>query len=176
MSPARIKAKLWAGDEPLWSPDGSTLYVPLAPESGPGSWLPASPEGTARVPADGGATVTVLKSGKEVQDTADPPSSPLTEHYLRENNATLAGVEVHTGQVTVLAQAEGEPRPSVLRVSPSGRWLSYLSVFKEAARIGEANTVELAVVPTAGGPARLVSADLPGDLPDYHGLNLRTPS
>jgi len=171
VSPARIKAKLWAGDEPLWSRDGSTLYVPLAPESGPGSWLPASPEATARVPADGEATVSVLKSGKEVLETVDPPSSPLTEHYLRENNADLAAIEVHTGEVTVLAQAEGEPRPSVLRVSPSGRWLSYLSVFKEAPVIGGASTLDLAVVPSAGGPVRLVAADLPGDLPDYHGLN-----
>jgi dipeptidyl aminopeptidase/acylaminoacyl peptidase len=171
VSPARIKAKLWAGDEPLWSPDGSTLYVPLAPESGPGSWLPASPEATARVPADGEATVSVLKSGKEVLETMDPPSPPLTEHYLRENNADLAAIEVHTGEVAVLAQAEGEPRPSVLRVSPSGRWLSYLSVFKEAPVIGGAGTVDLAVVPSAGGPVWLVAADLPGDLPDYHGLN-----
>src|ERR1043166_1517548 len=32
LSAEPVKAKLWAGDEPVWSPDGHTIYVPLAPE------------------------------------------------------------------------------------------------------------------------------------------------
>ena len=46
VAPVRIKAKLWTGDEAQWSPDGRTVYVPTAPDTGDAAWLPL-PETTA---------------------------------------------------------------------------------------------------------------------------------
>ena len=95
VSDVKIKAKLWRGDEPVWSPDGTEIFVPLAPD---------------------------------VPPQADAP------FMMKENNATLAAVEVTSGAddrrsaVRVVVPATATPAPSVLRVSPSGRWLVYLSV------------------------------------------------
>jgi dipeptidyl aminopeptidase/acylaminoacyl peptidase len=91
-------------------------------------------------------------------------------HLLRENLASLAAVHAETGRVSILVPADATPKPSVLRVSPSGRWVSYLSVFKEQGVTSQASAFDLAVVPASGGAPRLVAADLP-TLDDYHRLN-----
>ena len=162
-----IKAKLWAGDEPKWSPAGDVIYVPLAPA---GAWrVPAAPQ-RAKASSDSVA-VTVLRSGAEARNSGDPPeTAPLMAHLLRENLAALGAVSARSGKVSVLVPSDATPKPSVLRVSPSGRWVSYLSVFKEQEVTSQATTFDLAVVPSTGGAPRLVAQDLPS-LNDYHRLN-----
>jgi dipeptidyl aminopeptidase/acylaminoacyl peptidase len=170
VSPARVKAKLWAGDEAQWSADGRTLFVPLAPDSGPGAWLPVGPE-TGSTEPPRGPTVTVLRGGSAAVDEEEQErTTPLMEHYLRENNAAMAAVDLATGQVRVLAPAEADPRPSVLRLSPSGRWLTYLSVFQDHGLTTQRSTMDLAIVPTGGGTIRTVASELPL-LGDYHRVN-----
>lgn len=173
VSAEAIKAKLWAGDEPRWSPDGRTLYVPLAP-AGPYR-SPVRPAAARRdsVPGPADPRVKVLLSGAEAKAAPaeqKPPAEALVAHFLRENLAALAAVDLRTGAVRILAPAEGPPRPSVLRLSPSGRWLSYLSVFKEQGPTSQKTTFDLALVPSAGGAVRVVGPDLP-QLNDYHRLN-----
>jgi dipeptidyl aminopeptidase/acylaminoacyl peptidase len=167
---ATIKAKLWTGDEARWSPDGRTLFVPLAPAGEYRS--PVRPRPDPGASAANPAAVTALASGTEAK--VAPPrataTTPLAAHMLRENLADLAAVDLGSGQARILAPAGGSPRPSVLRLSASGRWLSFLSVFQEQGPTSQASTFDLAVVPTAGGPVKQVVADLPS-LNDYHGLN-----
>jgi dipeptidyl aminopeptidase/acylaminoacyl peptidase len=168
LSPETIKAKLWAGDEPQWSPSGDLVYVPLAPT---GEYrVPTLPAVTK--PSGDSAAVTVLRSGPEARDNPAEPAAnaPLIAHLLRENLASLAAVDVRTGRATVLVPADATPKPSVVRVSPSGRWISYLSVFKEQGVTSQAMTIDLALVPSTGGAPRVVGADLP-TLNDYHRLN-----
>ena len=179
LSDARIKAKLWAGDEARWSPDGQTLYVPLAPDqsadadyssfSGGGTGGGAAT--TEEVAATEGPTVTVLRSGREVEEVAEKGGPDArTAFYLFENNAAMAAIDAIPGEVRVLVPAETTARPSLLRISPSGRWLSYLSVFKAGAVTSQQNTYDLAVVPTRGGPVRVLAEDLPVGR-DYHQQN-----
>ncbi|MEO8451269.1 MAG: prolyl oligopeptidase family serine peptidase [Gemmatimonadota bacterium] len=166
LSAEPIKAKLWAGDEPRWSPTGDVVYVPVAP---PGEYRASLPAAARHDPNAAG--VTVLKSGRELDSTPNGGAvTPLASHMLRENLATLAAVDVRSGGLRVVVPAETNPKPSVLRVSPSGRWLSYLSVFKEHGVTNQVTTFDLAVVPAAGGPVRIVAEDLP-TLDDYHRLN-----
>jgi dipeptidyl aminopeptidase/acylaminoacyl peptidase len=58
----------------------------------------------------------------------------------------------------------------VLRLSASGRWVSYLSVFKDHGVTNQSSSIDLAVVSAAGGTPRVIAADLPL-LNDYHGRN-----
>jgi dipeptidyl aminopeptidase/acylaminoacyl peptidase len=163
-----VKAKLWTGDEPHWSPDGATLYVPMAPD---GEYhAPTLP--VAAVASRSAIGVTVLQSGSEIDSASRvaPAATPIGAHYLRENLASLTAVDVRTGAARVLVPATATPKPSVLRLSASGRWLSYLSVFKEHGATSQVTTVDLAVVSTSGGPIRVLAADLP-QLTDYHRLN-----
>ena len=74
------------------------------------------------------------------------------------------------GAARPLVSATAEPRPSVLRLSASGRWVSYLSVFKDHGITNQESSVDLAVVPATGGAPKVVVADLPL-LNDYHGRN-----
>jgi dipeptidyl aminopeptidase/acylaminoacyl peptidase len=167
LSALPVKAKLWTGDEPRWSPDGATLYVPLAPE-GPYR----SPARPRVVPRANAAGVTLLRSGTEAKDTPaeERAAEPMIEHFLRENLAAIGAVDVRTGNVRVVVPAESTPRPSVLRLSASGRWVSYLSVFKFHGATNQTSTFDIAVAPAAGGAVRTVAVDVP-QLNDYHGLN-----
>src|SRR6478672_5566741 len=66
LSPIRIKAKLWTGDEAQWSPDSRTVYVPTAPDTGDAAWLP-KPDTTpaAARPNANEPAVSVLRGGSE---------------------------------------------------------------------------------------------------------------
>lgn len=171
LATARVKAKLWTGDEAQWSPDSRTVFVPIAPDSGPGAWLPAA-ESTTPAARPAGPTVSVLRGGSEEKKaTQSAAQTPRQEFYHRENNAAIGAVDARSGALRIVVPAMAEPRPSVVRTSASGTWLSYLSVFKDHGITNQVSTVDLAVVPAAGGgPPRVVVRDLPL-LSDYHGRN-----
>ncbi len=171
VSATRIKAKLWTGDEAQWSLDSRTVFVPTAPDSGPGAWLPA-PDSAPRKTTQSGPTVSVLRAGSEQPKSlaSAAAATPRQEFYHRENNAAVSAIDVRTGVGRLVVAATTEPRPSVLRLSASGKWLSYLSVFKDHGITNQTSTIDLAVVPASGGTPRVVAADLPL-LNDYHGRN-----
>jgi dipeptidyl aminopeptidase/acylaminoacyl peptidase len=170
LSPARIKAKLWSGDEAEWSSDGTKIFVPTAPDSGPGAWLP-TPKAAPDAATSKALGVRVLRAGSEAVKPSGPTRAPPRQDFFyRENNAALSIVDVRSGEVRVIVPAEASPRPSVLRLSGSGRWLSYLSTFKDHGITSQVSTFDLAVVPVAGGTPILVAADLPV-LGDYHKRN-----
>src|SRR5258708_4736674 len=155
VSEANVKAKLWAGDGPKWSPDGREVYVPLAPLSPE----PPPAAAVAVAPAPGPA-VTVYRS----DPAATPPGSSsddkdMTNFYLRENNAAVGAIDVASGKIRVVAAADATPRPSVLRVSPSGRWVAYLSVFHKPRALDTVSFHDLAVVPSSGGAVRLIAPE-----------------
>ena len=156
----RIKAKLWPGDEAAWNPDGRELFVPV-------ELHPPEPEPTqaAKAPKDPSKpTVTVYQTAAESppKSTAAPGQTPeaMMKHFLRENNATLAAIDVASGRMRVVVPAETEPRPSCLRLSPDGKWVSYLSVFKTKGETSSGTYYDLAVAPAAGGPVRVLAADV----------------
>jgi dipeptidyl aminopeptidase/acylaminoacyl peptidase len=172
-SPVRIKAKLWTGDEAQWSPDSRTIYVPTAPDTGDAAWLPPAEVAPTPAPAPNAArpAVSVLRGGsEEIKSTKPGESTPRQTFYYRENNAAITTIDVRTGVSRLLVAATATPRPSVLRLSASGRWVSYLSVFKDHGVTNQSSSIDLAVVPAAGGTPRVIAADLPL-LNDYHGRN-----
>ncbi len=157
VSDARIKAKLWPGDEAAWSPDGREVFVPIE-LPGPAAAAPAKDETAER------KRVRVYRSGSEVlQDPAAPPPGSLWSFFLKENNATLTAIDIASGRVRVLVPAETVPRPNNLQLSPDGRWVSYLSVFSTKDVSSSDVFNDLAVVPAAGGPVTVVASDLEMD-------------
>ncbi|MBV6522666.1 MAG: hypothetical protein MNPFHGCM_02814 [Gemmatimonadaceae bacterium] len=170
LNAVRIKAKLWTGDEAQWSPDSRTIYVPTAPDSGPGAWLPSADTVPTSQSADAPA-VKVLRAGSEAPPaTTSKAAAPRQEFYWRENNAAITAIDVRSGGAKLLVPAHATPRPSVLRLSASGKWLSYLSAFKDHGIASQASTFDLAVLPSGGGSVTLIVADLPV-LNDYHNKN-----
>lgn len=165
-SPANIKAKLWIGDEPMWSPDGRTVYVPLAPPSKAAA--PARPASPASAPASA-PSVTVYRSEGAPEPTGtSSDDQEAINHLMRENNAAIGAIDAASGAVRVLAPADASPYPSVLRVSPTGKWISYLSVFHKPRALDTNSFHDLAILSSAGGPVRSVAANLPLPLGSYH--------
>ncbi len=123
---AEVKAHLWAGDEPIWSPDGSQLYVPLVPSS---VATDRSPDGdapsTLAEAAHGG--IAVYKHAAGAQEAEGPN---LEAHFLRENHACYATISLDDGKTALLAPSDADPPQSTAQLSPSGAWLTYLSVWR----------------------------------------------
>lgn len=152
-----VKAQLFKGDEPTWSPDSRTIYIPAVPEKAmePALQQRSSPERT--VPS----SVSVEFSGQEAMRQPTAPQAPKSDadkaarlaealrHWLPEANASLAAVSLVNGAVKTLVPAATQPYPSMLQLSPSGKWMSYVGVVRS----------ELAVVPVDGGPVRQIASE-----------------
>lgn len=173
---AIIKAKIWVGDEAQWSPDSKTVYVPLIPEGRlPGH--EAVREAEARAKTKSG-DLTLYVSGGAAKPAAtgtsdsSAPSEFLLEHLDRDSSAAVGAIDISSGAVKVLVPAGNEPRPSVMRVSASGKWLSFMSVMRPTSSAPNATTVtSLAVMRSDGSAARIVSDELLMSRRDYHRLN-----
>jgi dipeptidyl aminopeptidase/acylaminoacyl peptidase len=171
-----IKAKHWPGDEAAWSRDGSEVFVPLRP---PGQAPFSQPASGAPKTAPPGAplekpTVTVYSTSGEAAPAgeAGTPAS-MMEHFVRENNAALAAIDLATGKMRIVVPADANPKPSCMRLSPDGRWVSYLSVFKMKGETASQTYYDLAVAPAAGGKPVVLAADVEVPENDYFGSTYR---
>jgi dipeptidyl aminopeptidase/acylaminoacyl peptidase len=158
-----IKAKHWPGDEAAWSPDGREVFVPLRPKDqpsfgeSPSEAKPAAPPGAPLTKA----TVTVYQtSSSEGAAPSGATPAAMMEHFVRENAATIAAIEIASGKSRVVASAEGSLKPSCARLSPDGKWVSFLTVFKMKGDTASETYYDLAVVPAAGGTPVVLAADL----------------
>ncbi|MGH9367201.1 MAG: S9 family peptidase [Thermoanaerobaculia bacterium] len=162
VSEVAIKVKHWPGDEAEWSADGRELFVPMRP---PDQGSPGAPLASSALPAPGAPlekpTVTVYTTGSGAAPAGGGTTpEAMMAHFLRENNATLAAVDLETGKVRTIVPADAQPRPSCMRLSPDGKWVSYLSVFKMKGETASEAYYDLAVAPVSGGKPVTVAADL----------------
>ncbi|PWT91140.1 MAG: hypothetical protein C5B54_05875, partial [Acidobacteria bacterium] len=168
ISAAKIKAKLWLGDEAYWCSDGKKVFVPLAPSITRKTEAPSAAVG----PKDSG--IQIYSSGKESSEPAkSEPVQDYTEFFLSENNATLASIDVASGMVKEIVPSTTEPRPSCLTLSPSGKWIVYLSVYRLNDPASTKAFYDLAIVPAEGGPVHVIAKDLEVNDNDYYTLAYR---
>ncbi len=156
-----IRASLFAGFQAQWSPDGRTVYVPLRPDpplETSDAENPISYDVRSAVGEDTQAPL-VFYSGNEIEKGGQGIRADDYHGFLLANyNATLAAVDLAGGQTRALVDARAEPRPSAMKLSPSGRWLAYVSVPYRDPKAG-APVQDIVFVPTRGGePRRLVEA------------------
>jgi dipeptidyl aminopeptidase/acylaminoacyl peptidase len=164
-----IKAKHWAGDEAEWSADGRELFVPIRPagQPSPGAALPHAAPPAPGAPLDK-AAVTVYSTVHAPAGAPETTPDYLMEHFIRENVATLAAIDIASGAVRTVVDWRAQPRPSCLRLSPDGKWVSYLSNFRTKGQADSVVYYDLAVVPAAGGKPVTIAADVQcPDTSDY---------
>ena len=173
VSDAVIKARplSWLGSHARWSPDGNSVFVPVKPD---GQRPPSlvDQEVDAVESNQDGAKVFLFGKDQQAENAArDDSASALSAHYLWINNADLVEINLQSGDERVIVPFSENPRPSVLRLSRSGEWLSYLSVFYRDERIeGYDPQFDLSVLPTNDRETRkprLLSEKLPAFTPYY---------
>ena len=169
-SEIKIKAKLWLGDEAKWSPDGQLVYVPVDLD-----WNPDSRQSKKTEADSPEVTVKVYKTGGEIEKEKKNPTPGNNQFLINENNATLATVNVKTGEVKILVKAEEVPRPSYLRLSSSGKLMSYLSVLQSKDITETQAYFDLVVLPSKGGETKVIATDLklPRSSRKYYSMNYR---
>ncbi len=163
----RIKAKLWPGDVARWSPDGKVVYALLPPPAVMTKPRSVNPEAAP-------ASVTVYRTAvkpNEAQHGSSDDVEALNKHFLRENDSAIATIDVATGDANVIVSSERHP--NVMRLSPDGRWIAYLTVFHSKSA-EEMNAYEdLVVVPSSGGKPIVTIRDLVLGEDDFAGRNVR---
>jgi dipeptidyl aminopeptidase/acylaminoacyl peptidase len=155
-----IKAKLFVGDAPQWSSDGQELYVALV-----SSAVRIPGEADRAVPTISLPAVTVYRNPGESAANSDDERS--TRSFLEENAASIAAVNISTGAIRVLLKGDANPPPGVFQLSPSGKWIAYLSVFHRSTSTVMSLLHDLLVVPAVGGDTRSIARDLPVPNNDY---------
>lgn len=163
LSTMAVKVQVWVGDEPIWSPYGKEIFVPLAAEDNVAQpLLDADP--TASSSQRAGAKVIVQRSNGE---TAPASSGDATEAlaslnrlYRNTHRANIAAIDVASGKHRIIVPADAKPEPSVARLSPSGKWLSYISVFHSENRQQPKPFQDIAVIPSSGGATTVVARRL----------------
>lgn len=170
VSRAAVKARHWQGDEPRWSADSRHVYVPLKPTA---EQAPVDAEPKV-VHAEDRPAVYAFRTDHELEEKGQGGSGGPEEYMAAfqrwENNADLARMDVASGATTIVVPHDAQLRPSVVRVSPSGQWLSYLSVFRTRTP-NSAGTYDLAVVPASGGVPTVLFRDERVPERDYYRLS-----
>jgi dipeptidyl aminopeptidase/acylaminoacyl peptidase len=163
-----------SADRPIWSPDGRTIYVLLPPPGKPAGKQPASP--VAAVAGQPTVTVSRTRAASAPASSAKAPDADDVNKETREHVATMAAIDVATGKTRSLVSYDAEPGPYFMRLSPDGRWLSYLSVpqVKDAAT-GDYYS-DLVIVSSAGGKPVATFHDLRlPELEDFDAMYRWTP-
>ncbi|MGH9844000.1 MAG: prolyl oligopeptidase family serine peptidase [Blastocatellia bacterium] len=161
---AVVKPQVWQGDEPEWGADGKEIFVPLAPPktaaNTPESVVKAG-SGDENKPQ--GLSVTVRRAGAEEPKVTEDKKAvvPGPNPLWKEFHTVLAAINVKTGTVRSLVPTDATPPPNILDVSPSGKWVVYVSVVHQPAPQVMSLLQDLAVVPAGGGTAQIIAADLP---------------
>lgn len=108
-----IKSSLFCEDMPSWSPDGKTIYVPLDPSN-------KNDEDSFKSNEMIGKTYS---SNEQKSENSENDEDVIIKYY----SSHLAAIDVNTGTENILVTNNSEPAPGFLKLSPSGKWLSYLS-------------------------------------------------
>lgn len=154
---AVVRGSVFSGSEPRWSPDGGTLYVPLDPNPPMDTPAEASAEADVASPPATAKAIVHFGGGEAGEAPGEASrSGSYASFMMRHYNAALAAVSLADGQVRTLVPAEHETRPNRLELSPSGRWVSYISVISPKQEISTESVTDLQVVASAGGtPLRI---------------------
>lgn len=168
VSEAPVKTKLWTGDEAYWSPDGTRIYLPLRLRE-------QSLEPKKETIATKESGIRIYYSGKEVKSKEDKkPEDPGTTFFLSENHAIMASIALDSGNVKEIVPTTVDPPASCLTISPSGKWLVYLSVYYfDDSAIAPDGYYDLAAVSTSGGSVRVIAKRLEVHPMEYFTLAYR---
>ena len=113
-----IKSTWTPLDAPSWSENGQKMIIPVANET-----------------QDENTPVHVEKqTGPTCYSTATVTTTEEqgTEFYIDRYCSTLVSIDCKTGIEKVVIPSTADPFPAFHRLSPSGKWLSYLSpIFKD---------------------------------------------
>ncbi len=161
VSEVRAKALPWAGDGPIWSKDSREIFIGAVTQTSS-----ASPNQRSAKPEQSTTPrVKVERSGFDADAKAEtevvPPRS--TGKY----GAALLAIDVASGRQRTVVAADVEPTFSVAQISPSGKWLSYMSSPRLARAGDNEQVLDVAVVRTTGGAPQVLARDVKQSLNAY---------
>lgn len=162
----RIKAKLWPNDIARWSPNGKTLYVPTPP--------PRQQQQTMTKPRNAQAGVTVYRTRAAAAEGGADGSGgveAINQHALRENDGEITAIDLAGAAARVVVA--NDQHPNVMRLSPDGKWIAFLNVFRITSAEETDAKEDLFIVPAAGGKAVAALHDIVLGGDDYAGRNFR---
>lgn len=166
LSDVRIKARPWWIDKPAWSPDSREIFVPVDLSSPVRITKEAE---TGGPPSKDTPKVQVFRTARGGAMVGDVLQDRNNERLNRQNNSTLAGIDLVSGRMRVVLPADSQPQPSSLKLSPDGQWISYLSVFRTKGESEIQAYYDLAIVSVTGGKPIPVDLDLEITDRDYFG-------
>jgi dipeptidyl aminopeptidase/acylaminoacyl peptidase len=134
-------------DRPVWSKDGTSIYVLVVHETISSEWTSAKSEEVRAEP-----TIVVRTSGVENRAESSAPPRERDGFGSQVLRAAVEEIDIKSGRRRVLVSGVGKEQPYAFQLSPSQRWVAYVT-----ASSSDASCYELFVAPTTahGAPQSL---------------------
>ena len=144
---ADIRPRL-TSDRAVWSADGKTLYVMGSrPEMSRTPPVAAAPKA--------GPAVAVFRT-----HDAPPPQEDINAYLVARQASPIVAIDVAGGASRVVVAHDAELPANVMRLSPDGKWISYLSVVRSKDPASYEYYESLVIVPAGGGKPVAVFGDI----------------
>lgn len=128
-------------DRAVWSADGKTLYVM--------GTRPSRQQATVKSEA-----VKVFRTHDA------PPQQDINAYLLEREASPVVAIDVARGGSRVIVPHDADLPPNVMRRSPDGKWISYLSVAYVKDAAADDYYESLVIVPASGGKPVAVFRDI----------------
>lgn len=142
------------GDGPQWGADGKTIFARTSQRHD--SVKAGSPAGDVARPRP---TALTVKSSLRAHAQQEIPQSPDKDKN-RSVVTDLSVIDTASGLTRVIVPREKSPYPHMMKVSPSGAWVAYVSNHYYDAGPGHQFVRDLAVVPASGGEPVVIAEGL----------------
>jgi dipeptidyl aminopeptidase/acylaminoacyl peptidase len=148
---------LWpeANQPPLWLPDGTQVIVPDRPVRK----LTKPKDADAPIDADA-VEVVVHANGAEAKAVPEAQPVSIGTQYEQMPTIDIAAITLATGVARVIVKADSPAQPVGYRLSPSGKWLSVCSTFRDGEEPGDL-LADLHIVNVATGKIVASDKDIP---------------
>jgi dipeptidyl aminopeptidase/acylaminoacyl peptidase len=149
----RVKVAFVPGDEPIWSPDEKTVFVMTRSEE--------NAKKLAEMASEDSDAVRVFSYRSNLFTDSAKSAKPdgRQDFYQSQFSGSIVAIDISSGGVKTIVSGERHPSPAFFRLSPSGKWISYLTVPQS---VGHGQAVsDLYAVHTSGGEPVLLAQGLP---------------
>ena len=116
-----VSASIVASDNPQWDKSNKMIYIPILHEE------KISQISNSIVETTSSPIIEKPKVYCSEICTSDQKTNTIEDVLLKDLRSSIAAINIETNQQTLIVSSTATPKPAFFQLSPSGKWISYIS-------------------------------------------------